>query len=102
MAYSQPSQLVMAPRCDERGRKFSSSKLLAHHQLMCIIREKPTTKTPKRGNPVGRGHCSALPNNAVVETCNPAAVQDTLAALRELDPTTTTYLKEKLEEDKIK
>ena len=102
MGHHQANHLVMALLCDECGRKFSSSKLLAHHQLMCSIREEPPAKKPKRDSQVGRGHRAALQNNAAVETFIPTAVQDILGALRELEPTIITYLKEKLEDDDIK
>ena len=103
MGHHQANHLVMALQCEECGRKFSSSKLLAHHRLMCSIREEePPAKKPKRDSQVGRGHRAALQNNAAVETFIPTAVQDILGALRELEPTIITYLKEKLEDDDLK
>ena len=103
MGHHQSNHLDMALQCDECGRKFSSSKLLAHHRPMCSIREEePPAKRPKRDSQVGRGHRAALQNNAAVETFIPTAVQDILGALRELEPTIITYLKEKLEDDDIK
>ena len=103
MGHHQANHLVMALQCEECGRRFSSSKLLAHHRLMCSIREEePPAKKPKRDSQVGRGHRAALQNNAAVETFIPTAVQDILGALRELEPTIITYLKEKLEDDDLK
>ena len=103
MGHHQANHLVMALQCEECGRRFSSSKLLTHHRLMCSIREEePPAKKPKRDSQVGRGHRAALQNNAAVETFIPTAVQDILGALREIEPTIITYLKEKLEDDDLK
>ena len=102
MAHHQANHVAMTLQCDECGRRFSSSKLLAHHRLVCSIREEPQAKKPKRDNQVGRGHRAALQNNAAVETFIPTADQDIEGALRELEPTIITHLKEKLEENNIK
>ena len=69
---------------------FTSSKLLAHHRLICSM--EPKAKKPRNtGHPnspsqVGRGHRTSLANTALEETFTPTHNQDTITALKEVEP----------------
>ena len=83
-------------QCDECGKSFASSQLLAQHHLRCSAAKRP------RGGQVGRGHRTALQNNAAIESVTPTHNHDILMACKEVEPKIIDYLKEKLEETHIK
>ena len=92
----------MGTECEECGSRFTSGKLLAHHRLICGIQQSPPTKKRKTGSQVGRGHRAAFQEHAAIESFTPTHDHDILAALKELEPDITQYLKERRNKDPIK
>ena len=87
LAHHDAIHQSMDLQCDECGKSFASSQLLAQHHLRCSAAKRP------RGGQVGRGHLTALQNNAAIESVTPTHNHDILMACKEVEPKIIDYLK---------